>query len=211
MKGPFGRATVGSLLRSSQTCALAFAILLAASVGAVACSGDDDPEATPTAEETTASDGTTEQTTSEATTEETTTEAGPPPITASEQRWTREMNQIRRQMTRGLTQTRVYTNSVMTKLAKTYSTCVRSLRRAGDPGRFAPAARIAERACKRADRAGSLMEQALALEAAGILSQADADRYSSWIEGAIEAQGNAVNDFAQASVRARTIQEELTG
>jgi hypothetical protein len=203
------RATVQHLLRSLQIFALGAALLLAGSFAGAACSGDEGEEAAQT-EATTAPDGTSEQATTEATTEETTTEEGPPPITAAEQRWTREMNQLRREMTGGFHRTRVYTNAVMAKLAKTYSRCLRSLRRAGEPGRFEPAARIAERACKRAERAGSLLEEALAIEA-GISSQAEADRYNAAVERALEAQGNAVNDFAQASARARTIEQELAG
>jgi hypothetical protein len=174
-----------------------------------ACSNDEQGAVT-TAETTAAADGTTEQTTSEPTTEQTTTETGPLPITASEQRWTREMNELRRQMTRGFHQTRVYTNSTMTKLAKTYSTCLRSLGHAGDPGRFRPAARIAERACQQLERAASRMEEAVRIDSAGIDSQAEADRYNALVQRALEGQGNAVNAFPQASARARTIEQELT-
>lgn len=196
--------------RSLQACGLATAFLLPASFLTVACSGDGEQGAPATVEATTAPDGTTEPATTEATTEETTTETGPLPITASEQRWTREMNEVRREMTRGFHQTRVYTNSTMAKLAKTYSTCLRSLSRAGDPGRFRPAARIAERACRQLERAGSRMEEAVRIDSAGIDSQAEADRYNSLVQRALEGQGNAVNAFAQASARARTIEQELT-
>lgn len=210
MKRLSQRATVKHLLRSLQIFVLGAAFLLAGSFVAAACSGDEGEGAAQT-DATTAPDDTSEQTTTEATTEETTTEEGPPPITAAERRWTREMNQLRREMTGGFHRTRVYTNAVMARLAKTYSRCLRSLRRAGEPGRFEPAARIAERACKRTENAGSLLEEALAIEAAGIFSQADADRYNAAVERALEAQGNAVNDFAQASASARTIEQELTG
>lgn len=194
-------------MRSLQAIWLVAALLLVGSFGAAACGGDDDEGAEPPAEATTAPSGTTEETTTEATT----TEEGPPPITASEERWVREMNEVRREMTRGFHQTRVYTASTMARLAKTYSTCLRSLDRAGDPGRFQPAARVAERACKQFEQAGSMMERALAIEDAGIYSQADADRYNKFVERGIEGQGNAVNTFIQASTKARTIQEELSG
>jgi hypothetical protein len=186
------------------------AVLLAGLSFATACGGggDDQPAAV---EETTAPDGTSEQTTTEAATTEYTTTEGPPPITAAEERWAREMNQLRRQITGTFHRTRVYTSSVMARIAKKYATCLRALARAGDPGRFQPAARFAERACTRAERAASLLKQALAIEAAGITSQAEADRYNAAVERALEAQGNAVNDFAQAASRAQTIRLELGG
>lgn len=56
-----------------------------------------------------------------------------------------------------------------------------------------------------------MMERALAIEAAGIYSQADADRYNMFVQRGLDGQGTAVNTFIQASTRARTIQEELTG
>jgi hypothetical protein len=193
------------LLHSLRTLALRTAILVVAFFMVTACSGNDD-QAAPTAE------GTTEQTTSEpGTTEDTTTEEGPPPITASEQRWMQEMNQLRTEFTRSFRRTRVYTNAAMTRLAKTYSTCLRSLRRAGDPGRFGPAARIAERACEKVERAGSLMEEAVAIESAGITSQAEADKYSALVGKALEAQGNAINVFERAKAQAASIQLELSG
>jgi hypothetical protein len=197
-------------LRPLRTLALGTALLVGASAG-LACASDDEGTAAPTLQVTTVPDTTIEQTTIEATTEVTTTEEGPPPIRAFERRWVREMNDIRRRMTRGFNQTRVYTNAVMTRLARTYSTCLSSLRRAGRPGRFRSAARIAERACTRVERAGQMMAAAVAIDSAGITSQAQADRYNLLVDRAFEAQGNAVNDFAQASARARTIELELAG
>jgi hypothetical protein len=175
----------------------------------VACSGDDD-QAAPT-EEGTTEQNLTEQTTDEATTEETTTEAGPPPIIASEQAWLQEMNQLRAQFTRSFRRTKVYTNTAMTNLAEEYSTCLRSLQQAGDPGRFGPAAKTAERACKKVESAGRLMEKAVAIEDAGIFSQAQADKYSDLVGRAVEAQGNALNTFEQAKARAASIRLELNG
>jgi hypothetical protein len=93
--------------------AFVVALVLAGSLAGAACSGDEGEGAAPGPEATTAPDGTAAQTTTEATTEETTTEEGPPPITAAERRWTREMNQLRREMTGGFHRTRVYTNAVM--------------------------------------------------------------------------------------------------
>jgi hypothetical protein len=187
---------------------LATAVLLAAFF-VVACSGDDD-DAVATDEGTT-EQSLTEETTPEATTEETTTEEGPPPITASEQRWLQEMNQLRAQLTRSFQRTRVFTRSAMTRLAEAYSTCMRSLRQAGDPGRFGPAALSAERACKKLESAGRLMEKALALEDAGIYSQAAADKYNALVERALETQGKAISAFGLAKARAAIIRQELNG
>ena len=54
------------------------------------------------------------------------------------------------------------------------------------------------------------MDEAVQIESAGIDSQAEADRYTALVQRALEGQGNAVNAFAQASARARTIEQELT-
>jgi hypothetical protein len=121
------------------------------------------------------------------------------------------MNQLRAEFTRSFHRTKVYTNTAMRKLAETYSTCLRSLEQAGDPGRFGPAAKTAERACKKVESAGRLMEKAVAIEDAGIFSQAQADKYSDLVGRAVEAQGNAVNSFEQAKARATSIRLELNG
>jgi hypothetical protein len=184
-------------------------VLLLAAVFVVACSGDDDVAVA--TDEGTTEQSQTEQITAEATTEGTTTEEGPPPITASEQRWLQEVNQLRAEFTRSFRRTKVYTNTAMTRLAEAYSTCLRSLRQAGDPGRFGPAARIAERACKKVESAGRLMEKAVAIEDAGIYSQAQADKYSALVSRALEAQGNAINAFERAKARAASIRLELNG
>lgn len=179
---------------------LGTAFLLVASFPLVACSGGGDQEAAATAKTTTQA---------EATTEQTTTETGPPPITPSEERWVGEMTRLAARMNRVFSGTKVFTNVAMVKVAKAYSACLPSLRRAGDPGRFRPAAHIAQRACEKLNRAGSMMKEAVAIQSAGIDSQTEADKYNALVNRALEAQGNGVNEFERAKVRAQGIGQEL--
>jgi hypothetical protein len=137
-----------------------------------------------------------------------TTETGPPPITADEKQWAEEIERVAKLMNREIGRVHVYTGAAMTRLAKTFSTCLRSLKRAGEPGRMQPAARMARRACEKFQKSADAMRKAMAMEA-GIDSQAEADQFSALLDIAIEAQGNGTNVLEEARLRAVQIRESL--
>jgi hypothetical protein len=139
----------------------------------------------------------------------TTTETGPPPITAAEEQWVQDIERLADRLTRASDRVRVYTNAAMSRLAKTYSTCLPSLRRAGDPGRLQPAARVAREACKKFQRSASAFREAVAIDEAGVYSQEQADKYNTLIDRAIETQGNAINTLEQVRARAEQISASL--
>ena len=61
---------------------------------------------------------------------EVTTDTGPPPITADEKRWVQQLERLANRMEVGL-EVKVITDAVKIRFVKTYSTCLRSLKRAG--------------------------------------------------------------------------------
>jgi hypothetical protein len=148
-------------------------------------------------------------TTQAPTTEQTTTDTGPQPITADEEMWVGEMTKLAARMKHAVLGTKVLTNSAMVKNAKAYSTCLPSLRRAGDPGRFGPAANIAERACMKLNSAGNMMKKAVAIESAGIETHTEADKYNDLVGRSIDAQANAISVFERAKLRAQEIGQQL--
>jgi hypothetical protein len=139
----------------------------------------------------------------------TTTETGPPPITAAEERWVEEIDRLARKMTRASDRVRVYTNAAMTGLAKTNLTCSRSLKRIDPPGRLEPAARLARQGCKKFERSAKAMRMAVAIDAAGVYSQEQADKYNALVEKALETQGNGINALERARSRADQIAASL--
>jgi hypothetical protein len=143
------------------------------------------------------------------TTTTTTTETGPPPITAAEEQWVQDFERLADRLTRASDRVRVYTNAAMSRLAETYSTCLPSLRQAGDPGRLQPAARVAREACKKFQRSASAFREAVAIDEAGVYSQEQADKYNALTDRAIETQGNAINTLEQARARAEQISAAL--
>jgi hypothetical protein len=175
-------------------------VLLVSSSPLVACSsggGDQQAATTPTTQGTAT------------TAEQTTTDTGPQPITPSEEAWVADMTKLAAQMNKVFHGTEIYTNAAMARVAKVYSTCLISLRRAGDPGRFGPAARVAQRACKKLNSAGKMMAKAVAIQSAGIQTQAEADKYNDLVSRGIKAQGPAISKLELAKARAQVIREEL--
>ena len=163
-----------------------------------------------------AGSGTAEQATEAGTTEagttdtvaEVTTDTGPPPITADEKRWVQQLERLANRMEVGL-EVKVITDAVKTRFIKTYSTCLRSLKRAGHPGRLEPAARLARQACMIFQRSANLMRETIAMETAGLTSEAEADRFVALSDRAFEAQGNGINAMERARIRAEEISSSL--
>lgn len=135
----------------------------------------------------------------------TTTETGPPPITAAEQEWTDEINRLAKVMSRATTRDRVFTNAAMSRLARTFLTCSRSLKGLADAERLEPAARLALAACEKFERSARALKQAVGIEEAGISSQEQADTYSALVDQGIELMGNGTNTMERARFRAEQI------
>ena len=160
-----------------------------------------------------AGNGSAEQATEAGTTDavaaEVTTDTGPPPITADEKRWVQQLERLANRMEGGLSEVKVITDAVKIRFVKTYSTCLRSLKRAGDPGRLEPAARLARRACLIFQRSANLMRETIAMETAGLNSEEEADRFVALSDRAFEAQGNGINAMELARSRAQQISSSL--
>ena len=104
------------------------------------------------------------------------------------------------------------THGSMRREARLVSDCGAMLRRAGDPGRMAPAAKRVRRACERLDRAARLLEQAISVTDAGgaVVAGSDDDRiFDRAHGGAREAAGSAHYGLQRAQEIARDIKSKL--
>lgn len=143
---------------------------------------------------------------------QTTTEAGPEPITAAEKRWLARLGRYSNRLQRDFELGGVVTHASMQRSAKLYADCSTTLRQAGDPGRFEPAARMARRACERLAKAARLLEQAIAATDAGgsvVAGTPEEEQFNRSFNGAIEASGNAHYDLQRALDRAREIERSI--
>ena len=142
----------------------------------------------------------------------TTTEAGPEPITAAEKRWLARLGRYSDRLQRDLESGGVVTHASMQRSAKLYASCSSALRRAGNPGRFGPAARMARRACERLKKAADLLGQAIAATDAGgtvVAGTPEEQQFNRSFNGAIEASGNAHYDLRRALERAQEIERSI--
>jgi len=142
----------------------------------------------------------------------TTTEAGPEPITAAEKRWIVLVRRYSESLQRDIEVGGVVTHASMRRSAKVYAGCSRALRRAGDPGRLAPAAKPARRACARLAKAAALLQQAIAASDVGgsvVAGTPEEDQFNRGFNGATEAAGNAQYDLQRALERATEIEGSL--
>jgi hypothetical protein len=181
----------------------AAAILVAAALGLGACSGDE--EATPTSGAPTTAE------TSEGSTSPTTT--GEAPLSAEEVAWWRAVNRyekrLRKQWERsGIT----ITQAVMRRWAALFGECRKAVKQAGDPGRYAPAARPVDRACARLGKAKDELAVAIASTDAGgavVTGSAEQAQFDRALNKIFELVGNALNDFAVAETQANLVEAEF--
>jgi hypothetical protein len=155
---------------------------------------------------------TNEAASTEATTEETTTETGPEPITAAEKRWVRALNRYHNRFTRIAFQSGQVTHASMRREAGLARDCRKTLLRGAQPGRFEPAAKIVERACKRLDKAAALLDQAIAVSDPGgavLAGSEEEEIFNRSFNGAAEAMGNADFDLQRALNQANSIEADL--
>ena len=165
-----------------------------------ACSGSEDATAPPT---------TTKQEPSDV---PTTTEAEPEPITAAEERWVEQVKRYSKRLEDETARTGTITHAVMRRSARLYLECGQMLNRAGDPGRFEPANRFAERGCERLKNAAGDLEQAIASSDRGgvvIAGTVDAKRFDRAFNRATEASGNGMYDLQRAVGRAEEIERSF--
>jgi hypothetical protein len=151
-------------------------------------------------------------TTKQETTDVTTTEAEPEPITAAEERWREQIERYSERIEDEIALGGAITHSTMRREARLYLECERVLTRAGDPGRFQPASRFAERACERLKKAAKFLDQAIASSERGGVVYAgspEEERFDHAFKGAVEAAGNAQYELQRALGRAEEIERSI--
>ncbi len=179
--------------------ALVAAALALAALSVSACSGDDG--STTSAADTTAPATSAPEST-------TTTEPAVEPVTGAERRWLLALRSYSKHVERIRMQGGVVTHLSRRREANAYADCKKTLRRAGDPGRLAPARRVAVRACARFNRAARFLGVAIASSSAGGVVEAgtaDEKRFERALNGSIEAAGNGQLDLQRAIDKAQEI------
>ncbi|HSK17152.1 MAG TPA: hypothetical protein VK915_13430 [Gaiellaceae bacterium] len=190
--------------------ALPATVLAAALLGAAACSSGE--AETPAADEAPGQTSSAPEPATTGTEIATTEEATEPPVTAVERRWRRSVERYEKRLERQILLGGIVTHASMRRDARVFADCPRMLEDAGDPGRYAPAARIVERACTRLAKAKRLLLQALdATDAGGavVAGTPEEDIFDRAFPGAIEASGNGHYDLQRALERARRIADEI--
>jgi hypothetical protein len=172
----------------------------------IACSGGG--EATPTSAGTAPS--TTTAPTTTATTTTTTTE--PPPLTAEEQAWWRQINRYAARLEKDWFREEVaITHAVMRHWSSVFGKCRTTLEEAGDPGRYAPAARVVRRACAKLTKAKAHLAIAIdASDPAGavIAGTPEEAQFNRALDRLTALASNALNDFTTAQDKVATITAE---
>lgn len=140
-----------------------------------------------------------------------TTEAAPAPepITAAEEQWLARVEAYSGRVDDEITRSGAITQAAMRRAARLYLGCGRALERAGEPGRFEPAAQFVDRACERLEKAGKLLEQAARSSGPGgfvFAGTAEANKFNRAVSGAFEAAGNGQYDLQRALGRAEEIE-----
>jgi hypothetical protein len=136
----------------------------------------------------------------------------PEPITAAESGWREQIGAYAERLDADVNRSGRITHAAMRRSAKVYAACAPALRRAGDPGRFAPVAPQVERACIRLAKAARLLEQAIAASDVGgtvVAGTPEQRRFDRALNGALEAAGNAQYDLQRALEKAAAVEAEL--
>jgi hypothetical protein len=174
-------------------------ICMSAALGLAACSGGE--ETTQTSAPTTA-----ETSTSPTTTEE-------PPLSSEEQAWWKAMNRYEKRLRKEWERSGVtITQAVMKRWADLFGECKKTARQAGDPGRYAPAARLVDRACKQLDNARRQIAIAIESSDAGGAVEAgspEEERFNRALDKTFELVGNALNNLNTARTQANIVEAEF--
>lgn len=178
-------------------------ILVAAALGLGACSGEE--EATPTSGAPTTAE------TSEGSISPTTTQE--PPLSAEELAWWRAVSRYEKRLRKEWQRSGVtLTQSVMRRWAALFGECRKAVKQAGDPGRYAPAARPVDRACRQLAKAKDQLAVMIASTDAGgavIAGSAEQAQFDRALNKTIELAGNALNDFAVAGTQANIVEAKF--
>ncbi len=177
------------------------AVLALAACGEGGTGGGDVTSAATQAEETT---------TAADTTDEATTEEEPEPITAAEERWAKQVTRYIRRADRVIFTGGVVTETRVRSEIAVLEECRPTLRRAGDPGRFAPAERRVRRACDRFERAAGALHRVL--DAGGptaVVGTPEEKIISAGMDVSTEAEGNGYNTLTRARDQIAAIRAKL--
>jgi hypothetical protein len=136
-----------------------------------------------------------------------------PPLSAEEQAWAgavdRYAKRLRKQWERsGVT----ITQKVMMRWASLFAECAKTVRQAGDPGRYAPAARLVDRACNKLDKARRQVAIAIASTDSGgavVSGTPEEKRFDRALNNTFELVGNALNDLSTARTQANVVEAEF--
>lgn len=139
---------------------------------------------------------------------------GPPPLTDAERAWLRAVVRYQARLERETGRSMTLTQASMGQLADLYGGCAMMLRNAGGPGRYAPVARIAGRACRRFTLAEEMLRTAMSVTDAGgavVVGTPEEAIHERAIGGSFEAAGNGGNDLNRALERAASIRRQIDG
>jgi hypothetical protein len=179
------------------------AVLALAACGEGGTGGGDATSAATQAEETTTAADTTDETTTEEEPEE-------EPITAAEERWAKQVTRYIRRADRVIFTGGVVTEASVRSEIAVLEECRPTLRRAGDPGRFAPAERRVRRACDRFERAAGALHRVL--DAGGptaVVGTPEEKIISAGMDVSTEAEGNGYNTLTRARDQIAAIRARL--
>ena len=135
-----------------------------------------------------------------------------PPVTEAERAWLAAVKRYQARLQRETHRNITITQASMQRRAKLYDGCARMLGKAGDPGRFQPAATLAGRACKRLGRAADALGKAMgASDASGAVLSGSPEQkiFERSLDAAFEAAGNADYDLQLAEERATSIERKI--
>jgi hypothetical protein len=142
----------------------------------------------------------------------TTTE--PQPLSAQEIGWWKAVDRYAQRLEKEWhSEERItLTHAVMRRWSALFDKCKATLKEAGDPGRYAPVARVARRACEKLAKAKGQITIAIgASDASGavIAGSAEEAQFNQAIDRTFALAENALNDFSSASGRASAIESQF--
>jgi hypothetical protein len=175
-------------------------IVLLAIAALGACSGS--PEATQTTGSTSADQTTTAPTTTEE-----------PPLSAEELAWWHTVKRYGKRFQKEWQKSGItLTQSVMHRWSTLFAACEKTLKKAGDPGRYAEVEHMVDRACKRLKKAKDQLAIAISSSDAGgavLAGSPEEARFNKALNRTTELVGNALNDFLSARQKASAVEAQF--
>ena len=174
------------------------ALIVLVIVVLVGCSGGQ--ETTETAGSTSGAD---ETATAPTTTEE-------PPLSAEELAWWQAVKRYGKRFRKEWQRSGItLTKSVMHHWSSLFAGCAKTLKKAGDPGRYAEVEKVVDRACNRLKKAKAQLAVAMASSDAGgavMSGSPEEERFNKALNRMTELVGNALNDFLTARQKAKAVE-----